>query len=485
MKPEVYWPKELKTKSGTRTYLRGRAFYYDFEWSDVFPSSKEEWSRFPGMKTVSELVEKYVQGEDWSNVNIILTTQCEQSVSHQEIDKMHFFVFDAERLKNRTYSATNAFLGGAASSAPEMLDAYQLYRNSPEALRRDMLAADAPTVLSGLTQEEARALLPMALGLVNQAAGCDWAKSEVPELQRLQLGDSEFAELVRALHLLVATAQKRGDVAAVLSILDGLSLDQRKYFKKNPEIVKLVAEKDISTMEVTSWAYRRRQVELFEGMLEDISFVEKYKQEQEITKQGEEPAWQHFFEQNRWIFGLALNYHFNEAVSKKRLEVYAKGATFLEDGKRPDAVMANVALIRSLCFVEIKTPRKKLLGQKYRDDVWSPSDELAGAVAQSQKAVYRSVRDMEVRFRLRDDEGAEHGESIYTVYPRSYVVIGRTTEFLTKKGTDKEKLFTSFELYRRSIMWPEVITFDELLERARRLASPHTLIGEREQEAWG
>ena len=55
-------------------------------------------------------------------------------------------------------------------------------------------------------------------------------------------------------------------MSAVLSVLDGLDEEQRAYFQKNPEIVKLVAEEDIATIEVTSWAYRRCQIQVYEEM---------------------------------------------------------------------------------------------------------------------------------------------------------------------------------------------------------------------------
>lgn len=478
MTPEEYWLTPLKNKKGTKKYLRNQVFYYDFDWNVVFASCRDSWSKFPGIKTVSEVIEGHIPGDDWTNVVIILTTHAEHPVKHEEINGTHFFSFDAEKLQERTNSVTTAFLGHVARNAPEMLDAYQLYKQSPDALKKGMLDADAYAVLSVLKQDEARRLLPIALGVVTQALGAFHESTEPPEMGCDPLTENDFDALARALQMLLAMARDRGDVSAVLSVLDGLSEERRRYFQKNPEIVKLVAEEDIATIEVTSWAYRRRQVQIYEEMMSSIERVTAYKQENGILKKGEEPAWQHFFEKNAWIFGFALNYHFNEAVSEKGLEVYSKGSTFLEEGKRPDAVMASVALIRSLCFVEIKTPRKLLMGNKYRDDVWGPSEELVGAVAQSQKAVYRSIRDLKERFRLMDVEGAERGEPIYTVHPRSFVVTGSTGEFLTAEGADKSKLFASFELYRRDLVRPEVITFDELLERARRLASPSSMTNE-------
>lgn len=50
--------------------------------------------------------------------------------------------------------------------------------------------------------------------------------------------------------------------------------------------------------------------------------------------------------------------------------------------------------------------------------------------------------------------------------PKSFLVIGSLKEFQTPHGINEAK-FRSFELYRRNVHLPEVITFDELLHRAR------------------
>lgn len=55
---------------------------------------------------------------------------------------------------------------------------------------------------------------------------------------------------------------------------------------------------------------------------------------------------------------------------------------------------------------------------------------------------------------------------VATVRPRQVVVSGRSTEFAVGGSLNPEKL-SSFEFYRRSILDTEIITFDELYERAR------------------
>jgi hypothetical protein len=540
MTPVDYWKRPLTTKAPLKKWIPV-TFYCDFAWESVFPNSQSEWSRFPGQKIVHEVVLDYLPKTDWANVVVILTTSANEHVVHEECDGTHFFVFDAEKLQERKHTAKGAFLGAAASRAPQVLDIVKEYGSNMEALKGLMLAASAGKTLEGLSATDAVKLLPMALGIMAQALVEDEAGTpkgpagtlearEPPNSAKADSGDTDaqpssertvkaispqgpsprpgledgaiagvngelksdserqsgldmeidFEALGRSLQILLARARNRDDVSAVLSALDAIPAEQRGYFAKNPDVVKLVAEQDLRSVELVSWAYRKEQLALFERMLRSSDEVMAYKQFVGTNADGEEPGWQAFFERNRWIFGLALDYFFNEPISKERMEVYSRGFSVFHDGKRPDAFMISTALLRNMCFVEIKTPRKKLMDEIYRTDTWGATRDLAGAVAQSQKAVYRSVAELQDRFRQRDEEGIEFGEPIYSVRPKSYVIIGRLQEFIGDNGGDRSKVFASFELFRRGLVAPEVLTFDELFERAKRLADP-TLVKERGQ----
>ena len=67
---------------------------------------------------------------------------------------------------------------------------------------------------------------------------------------------------------------------------------------------------------------------------------------------------------------------------------------------------------------------------------------------------------------MTDEGGDPTGETLFLYQPKAYVVIGNLGEFGTSRGINEAK-FSSFEIFRRSIMNPEIITFDELYERAR------------------
>src|ERR1019366_6764613 len=50
-------------------------------------------------------------------------------------------------------------------------------------------------------------------------------------------------------------------------------------------------------------------------------------------------------------------------------------------------------------------------------------------------------------------------------HPRSFLVIGSLAQFQTEHGINEDK-YSSFELFRRNIASPEIVTFDELYSRA-------------------
>ena len=206
---------------------------------------------------------------------------------------------------------------------------------------------------------------------------------------------------------------------------------------------------------------------VFERLLYEPDFFEQM--EREWGCDGPEAVWQRYFERNPWIFGLSLAPLFMSALDGQKLETVIKGASIVGEGKRVDALMQTNAMLSSLCFVEIKTHNTDLLQQvakAYRPGAWRVSTEVTGAVTQCQTTVQAALREIETRLRMKDQYGNPTGQEIFLYQPRSYLVVGCLGEFLTDHGANEDK-FRSFELFRQNLRTPEIVTFDELLERAR------------------
>lgn len=258
----------------------------------------------------------------------------------------------------------------------------------------------------------------------------------------------------------------------------GLDADTRKQFHTlaaTPEgqdlIREVVRSGQLSGADIVNIAFRKEQLGIFERLMSDAGAVAAYRTEHGIQKTGEEAVWQHFFEANTWIFGYGLSFVFNRPLEARDLENTVRGADISSPGKRTDALLKTAGILSSLCLVEIKTPNTSLLEREaYRADSWQASRELGGGIAQSQKTVQKTLENLPSEFRPADTDGNPTGEILYSYRPKSFLLVGKLSEFTTDAGPNREK-FASFELLRKNTIAPEIITFDELLERARFIVS--------------
>lgn len=174
-----------------------------------------------------------------------------------------------------------------------------------------------------------------------------------------------------------------------------------------------------------------------------------------------EPAWQAFFEANPWVFGYGLTFIFFAPAGAK-LESVTTGAAFDRAGKRADALMRSRAAVSQCVLVEIKRADTPLLqARPYRPGCWGVSHELSDAVTQAQKTAFDFGRER-VRITPKDADGNDVGQPLYAVEPRTYLVVGHQEGL---RGNDDK--VACFELYRRNVRTPEIVTFDELFERAK------------------
>lgn len=248
---------------------------------------------------------------------------------------------------------------------------------------------------------------------------------------------------------------------SILQQVEQLKKKNTEYFRAQ----ELLLSGKIDHTEIIEMSYRKEQLAEFQRLLEDADYFDS----QIPTNRGTESVWQNFFERNQWIFGFGLNYVFNAPLEGGGLERTVAGFSVTGHGKRSDALLTTTGLIRSLCFGEIKTHRKEILkpvGTPYRSESWSISDELAGGIAQVQRTVQKSLMNIVEALDVKDAAGYRTNESIYLFKPKSFLIIGSLNEFKNAQGQVQEDKFSSFELFRRSIADLEIITFDELFQRA-------------------
>lgn len=233
-------------------------------------------------------------------------------------------------------------------------------------------------------------------------------------------------------------------------------------YAAQPERFKAMIENDVTAEDVIAIAARRRTVERFEELLDSVEAFEDAR-----AGGSSEAVWQRFFEENPWLLGVGLAGHLFTAWDPDRLERAVAGNSVRDVGKRVDALMTTNGLIRSLVFAELKVHDDDLVeGSHYRPGTWSASRAVVGGVTQSLVTVQRARDALGEWLAVKDPDGYRTGEEVFSGAPRSFLVVGRL-DSLTRDGELHPDKVRSFELFRRNLATPEVVTYDEVLARAK------------------
>ena len=233
------------------------------------------------------------------------------------------------------------------------------------------------------------------------------------------------------------------------------------------EVVELLVKEGIITSkDVVNTAFRKRELSIFETLLTKPEYWMAYADQNSISDKKEEKVWQYFFSKNQWIFGYGLDYRFKGVLQK---EFYASGAE--ADGS--NTVISDFLLAdkRFTTFVEIKKPSTPIFGNsKNRSGAWCLSNDLIDGVSQilEQKA---SGQIRLAQGRLHDDNGNVITQNAHDA--KVILIIGDWNVMTYVSQLEKEIKEKTFELFRRDSRNIEMITYDELFDRAKFIVEQH------------
>jgi len=225
-------------------------------------------------------------------------------------------------------------------------------------------------------------------------------------------------------------------------------------------IEELLASGIITSTDIVNVGYRKKQLGIFDKLLNDPDYTATYKTENGITDERLEILWQHFFSKNDWIFGYGLDYKFLGILQK---EAHISNTDL--SGKEEVIGDFLLGCNKFTVLVELKRPDTDLFKNKNRSNSWSLSNKLIDAFSQilEQKASWQIQAESNANNNYNDN-----GEIIKqkTVDPKTILIIGNSNQYFgeTKELQIKAK---SFELFRRDSRNVEIVTFDELFERAK------------------
>jgi len=234
--------------------------------------------------------------------------------------------------------------------------------------------------------------------------------------------------------------------------------------RKSPEreeiIQKLIDEGAITSKDIVNTSFRKKELGVFKKLIDVSDYWKTYAFENGIAGKKEEKVWQSFFEKNEWIFGYGLDYRFQTILQREPhlSDVELNGS---------NTVIADYLLgdKKFTTFVEIKKPSTLLFGPvKNRSNSWSLSNNVVHSVSQilEQKASGLIKLDKE-----------QYNSSGNPIHQKAYdskiiLIIGHWKE-LEESGNELECEIKkkTFELFRNDSRNIEILTYDELYDRAK------------------
>jgi hypothetical protein len=292
--------------------------------------------------------------------------------------------------------------------------------------------------------------------------GRDRTKLEpVLELDRDQ--SARLIELIRSLDTIPVEGERSVYVDdQLLSDVLGDPSAVSALYARDPERFRALIETDADAENVVALQRRRDVTTRMRRWLEDGPAFDEASRD----AGGPERAWQQLLEENPWVLGVGLGGQLLTSWKSDLLEQTVVGRSVNTVGKRVDALMRTTGVIRSMVFAEIKHHRTDLIGGEHRAGCWRPAKELTEAVVQAQQTVHLACRDLDEYLQDRTGDGELLGSGTFLLRPKSFLVIGSLSQLTGSSGNPHPEKFRSFELFRRNLHEPDVITFDELVARA-------------------
>ena len=191
--------------------------------------------------------------------------------------------------------------------------------------------------------------------------------------------------------------------------------------------------------------------------------IELDKFEYALSQDFDESYWQKLLSEDDWVFGYGLSYY---CLTMLNEQVLVGGKDIMNrNGQVVDFLAASEGQARYVVLVEIKKPSTCLLGRQCRNHIFPISSDLAEAVAQVQGYIEAWGTNT-----TRERYDYEQDNNLTTAKPKGILVVGNMSEL---DSTDKKR---SFELFRKGLNQVDIITYDELLQRA------YFIVGKNEPE---
>lgn len=317
------------------------------------------------------------------------------------------------------------------------------------------------TQVSALVTQDEQEIKRLTLQTFKSRAG-GWI--EGVEKDAFTFRDDEFARLLSFLHQIrfvdmsndqnfqIEDISSRAGPKAIIDASDRNLVERiRNMAGGQRDAVLRELQQSLTDDEVNTLLGRKQGLEEFEN---------------QISGSWSEAEWQDFFEREEWVFGYGLDYRIMRQFSREA--TVGSGGT---DNQNRPVIDFLMTFTDYTVLVEIKRPSTPIFKPMKggRAGTWEFTSDFTSAVSQilEQKAEWSSFAEAGDHY----DKVSGRRLGARTRNARCILVIGSRKEFEAASNEREGNLKRdTFELFRRECRSIDIVTFDELLERAQFIA---------------
>jgi len=308
----------------------------------------------------------------------------------------------------------------------------------------------------------------------NDIEGFEIIKISNVKTEKVLLSKFNFLQL-KSFLAFISEIDLKGITERRLKIFDDQELDSdtiksvKTLLSKNggAEIVEtLINEGIITSKDIVNTAFRKRGLQIFKKLISEKDYWKVYATENGQSTHSEEKTFQYFFEKNQWIFGYGLDYRYQNILQREAhlSDAELNGSnTVIGDYLLGDKMFTT--------FIELKKPSTNLFGKMgNRSNSWRLSNELIESFSQ----ILEHKASGQIRLEQKQFiDGEPLQQKAFD--SKVILIIGNWNELDDSSNTlERDIKMKTFELFRRDSRNVEILTFDELYERATFIVEGNT-----------
>jgi len=303
--------------------------------------------------------------------------------------------------------------------------------------------------------------------------------SKNPEKISISFGDSDSAETLWKLIAFLSSYKDLVDVGEFDStykivpkesyIIDFKSKGEREKIEELKELISIanLSSSDIKTL---TFHDRKKNLKAFYYLLKNKTMNDgtdshsHYKNKFNL-KQGEESIWHHFLKNHDWILGLNADLKFfNDFLNEQQV-----GNPNSKGSGSPKTDLLGVSDFTVL--IELKhtnTPIFKKEKSKGRANTWDFTADFIEGISQCLGQKFELEESFNSKDFVKDDGRLLDKSQIQSVDPKSILLIGNKKEEFPIINLEVNNILKNktLERFRRNNRNIDVLTYDELFERA-------------------